>query len=467
MNLRLRLSRVLNKETLQTALQANWALLGVLVGFVLVAVSTGQFTNYDSQLEFQAASGVVKWGLPYMTFGNLLNQPPVGFYIDAFFFRLFGSSYDVGVAVTTAFGVGCVFLVYEIGKLFYGKRTGLFAAAVFGLTPWQVVLSRLFLIDVQSLFFSLLTLLVGIVAVRRGSWKLLLVSGFFFGVAFSTKLFAIFMLIPLALYFLVHTPRKLKLYLVSPVFFVPAYLLSYLWYEIMTGRGLNFILEHDDFSNYNPSGIAPSYFFVGNYLVVTLGALFLIAGALSLLVSFSQRRLFAKFFSFDVICALTIVAVAGVHTWMAVGQNLGAPYVGAIKYDYQFLPLFCLLTASLAKKSRVLLEPTVFRTRKGKLSLVIALSGLVLLLGSMVMNMQVLSTYANQKVIHFYVEGEVKYSFDNAAVPSNPFFSMAVQSLGFVFIELSLLWANRDVLKYAESFFSKVKPQVKKPPNSG
>lgn len=190
------------REALKVVLNKHSSLLGVLFGSVLVSISLGPYYNWDSLLEYAAASGVVKWGLPYITFGNLINEPPFGYYVDAFFFKTFGLSYETGVGVITLFGLGCVFLVYEIGKILYGERTGLLAAALFVLTPWHVVMSRVFLADVQCLFFSLLYLLVGIWAIRKGSLKILFASGVIFGVALLTKLFALFTLIPLSLIYL-------------------------------------------------------------------------------------------------------------------------------------------------------------------------------------------------------------------------------------------------------------------------
>jgi 4-amino-4-deoxy-L-arabinose transferase-like glycosyltransferase len=143
-------------------LSENYPLLGILLGIGLVSISIGPFQNWDTQLEYEAASGVLRWGMPYMTyFGNMINQPPLGFYTEALFFKVFGLSIDMGVALVTLFGLGCTVLVYKIGKVLYGKPTALFAAALFALTPWQITLSRNFLIDVQCLFFSLLCLFVG------------------------------------------------------------------------------------------------------------------------------------------------------------------------------------------------------------------------------------------------------------------------------------------------------------------
>ena len=71
---------------------------------------------------------------------------------------------------------------------------------------------------------------------------------------------------------------------------------------------------------------------------------------LSLLVCLFLRKFFSKFLVFDLICLATIVSVVGVNTFLGAGLNLSFPYNNAIKYDYQSLPFFSLLAASLASK---------------------------------------------------------------------------------------------------------------------
>ena len=191
------LETLVETKNFRSLLGAHYPIIGVLLGALLVAVSTGTYTNWDAQLEYQAASSVVTQGFPYVDNGLMINQPPLGFYMDAPVFYAFGLSYLNGVGVATAFGLGCVLLIYALGTLLYGKRTGLVAAALFGIVPWHVYISRIFLIDNQSLFFSLLFLIVGVLAVRKNSQKLLLAAGVFFAVALLTKLFCVFMLVPL------------------------------------------------------------------------------------------------------------------------------------------------------------------------------------------------------------------------------------------------------------------------------
>jgi 4-amino-4-deoxy-L-arabinose transferase-like glycosyltransferase len=430
---------------LKTVLKTNLPLLGILLGFILMSVAIGQFSNYDSQLEYTAALGVNEWGLPYIEFGHVINQPPLGFYIGALFLRLFGSSYSVAVTVPTLFGAGCIFLLYEIGRVLYDKRTGLFAAAIFASTPWHIVLSRSFLIDAQCLFFSLLYLLVGIYATKKNSAKLLLLSGVFFGVAFLTKAFAVFMLLPLAIYYFYAGPRNLRRTFMGVTFFVPALIFTYLWYEVISTRGFFAAFTHDDF-NFFISGAAPSPFFVVNYLLGALGMFFLAAGAVSLLISFARRKNLGKIFASDLICLATVAAVLGVNMFLVLGKNLVCPYNNPIKYEYQFLPLFCLLAASLLNKLYSL-DFADLRSRRNKLILLVTLFGLVLLVLSMIWNVHVLNDYTTQDEIRFNVEGEMGYSFEHAALNGAPHISWAFQWLGFAIVAFSLLWANKHKLK--------------------
>jgi 4-amino-4-deoxy-L-arabinose transferase-like glycosyltransferase len=177
-----------------------------------------------------------------------MNEPPLGYYIDSAAFRVFGLSLDVGVAVITCFGLGCVLLVYLIGKAWYGKTAGLLAASLFAVTPWQVVFSRSFLIDAQCLFFSLLFLLIGFYAIRKESLGLFMLSGAFLGIAFLTKFYAIFMLFPLAIVYFHKRPKTLRKPLVVVAFFLPLVALLLFWYEGVYHQSILTMFAHDDFN---------------------------------------------------------------------------------------------------------------------------------------------------------------------------------------------------------------------------
>jgi len=437
-----------DKEILKTTLKKHYSLLGILFGSVLVSISLGPYYNWDSLLEYEAASGVIKWGFPYISPGNLINQPPLGYYIDAFFFEIFGLSYETGVCVITLFGLGCVFLVYEIGKIFYGKRTGLVAAALFGLTPWHVVMSRVFLIDTQCLFFSLLCLLVGIWAIQKGSLKILFVSGILFGLSLLTKAFGVYILIPLSLIYIYWRPKDLERVVEGIVlFFLPAFILHYLWYEIISGQGVFIIFHHSDFAHYFPEEIVPSCFFILHYFIENVGAFFLGACILSLLLSLSQRKLFAKVLFSDLVCLVTIICIAGLNTFLVLGRSLWVPYVNPIKYAYQSLPSFCWLAASLTGKCCLLPSRENFKGKQHRLIFSIAVIGLFLLMASMVMNMKILNIFSGWGYFLFKVEGEVGYSFEKLSPIIGANYTGVIQGLAFVSIVLSLFWFNLDKLK--------------------
>lgn len=201
------MTKLLIKNRCKQAAAEAVPILIVLVGAALVAFSLGPYNNWDTQLEFEAASNINRLGLPYVeSFGTSIDQPPLGFYLEAAFLSVFGSSTGTTVTLVTFLGVGCVFAVYLLGRGLYGKNVGLFAAAFFGLNPWHIVLSRSGLIDVQCLLLSLLCLYVGIYAIRRYSNKLTVVSGLLFSAAFLTKFYAVFILIPLLLFFVYSKP---------------------------------------------------------------------------------------------------------------------------------------------------------------------------------------------------------------------------------------------------------------------
>ena len=290
---------LLGKEDFKKLLIEVSPLLIILIGVALVAFSLGPYQSYDTNLEFEAASNVARTGVPYVkAYGAAIDEPPLGFYVEALFLRVFGLSAGTGVALMTLFGLGSVVLMYLLGKELYGKSTGLVAAALFGLNPWQLALSRSFLIDTQCLFLSLLCLFTGVLAVRKGSAKLSLVTGVVFAVAIMTKFYAAFVLIPLLLFYLYSRPKQPKQILSQlAAFSIPALVSATLWYQIYLGQSLLYIFHHNDFADVIPAstGVTSSPFFVTNFLLnYGLGIYLAVAVVFSLLLGFMLRRYFCQ-----------------------------------------------------------------------------------------------------------------------------------------------------------------------------
>jgi 4-amino-4-deoxy-L-arabinose transferase-like glycosyltransferase len=437
----------LDKDNLKKQLAENYPLLAVLVGFMLVSLSIGPYVNGDTAWEYDAATGVLRTGLPLISNGNMMDQPPLGFYIQAVFFKIFGASIQNGTLLVTLLGLGSAVLVYKIGQAAYGKVAGVFAAVLFAFSPWNLILSRSFLIDVPCLFFSLLSLWVGIAAVRRGSIRFFLVAGLLFAAAFSTKLYAAFVLVPLLIYFFYHRPKKPKLLSVWLAgFLAPTVLISYLWYQIVLGQGLSSLLFHTDFTVSGSLLFVPSYFFVGNFLInYGLGWFFLDAALLSLLLHSVRKDLFRSVFVFDAICLVTVLCIVGINTFLGAGLRLKVPYFNAIKYDFQALPFFSLLAASLIGKSSALFRFAQSETGRRRIPLmVVAAVGAFFVVGAVIVNMNYVHMFSTWDYLLFRVEPEVNlgYSLFNPTPIGRFSLPMAIQYMGYAIAASGLLTAG-------------------------
>jgi 4-amino-4-deoxy-L-arabinose transferase-like glycosyltransferase len=423
-------------KSFRSLLDAHYPIIGVLLGALLVAASTGTYTNWDARLEYKAASSVVTQGFPYVTDGLMINQPPLGFYMDAPAFQAFGLSYLNGVGVTTIFGLGCVALIYTLGVLLYGKRTGLVAAALFGIVPWHVYISRIFLIDNQSMFFSLLFLVVGILAICRNSQKLTLTAGVFFAMALLTKLFAVFMLVPMLLIILLQrkeTGFKLSLHNIL-VFILPTLLSQAIWFGGFANQNFFGVYFSSDITH--PVLIAdPNPLFLPIILVKSAGWLLFAAGFFSLALSILYRKVLAKNLWLDAVCLGTIGAVAGLNLLLVFGLHLTVPYVSVFKYNYLALPFYCLLAASLAEKGRLLVASTEWKKKASLVKPALVGAGVVLLFSCMVESMMFLLKWVG--FASFGVDSVTYYPFDVFAAPTDYF--EAFHYAGFVLIVLSLV----------------------------
>ena len=132
--------------------------------------------------------------------------------------------------------------------------------------------------------------------------------------------------------------------------------------------------------------------------------------------------------------------------------NLGlwVPYVDPVKYDYQLLPAFCLLAASLVPKAFLIVKSVPAKAKQRKPILAAAVVGLVLLAGSVLLNLRTLLLLTTQDYLMFRVEGDVGFSFVRLAPNISQQYLVAFQGFGFLLIIISLVWANRDAFSYGE-----------------
>ena len=436
---------------LKQFLSEHYPLLAVLIGFLMVSLSLGPYTNGDTQWEMDAVAGVLNTGLPYAN-GYLMDQPPLGFYIQALWFTAFGVSIGNGAFLVTLFGLGCMALVYGLGRLFYSRTTGFFAALLFAFSPWHLILSRTFLIDVPCLFFTLLSLFVGLVAFKRESFRLFVAAGIVFAVAFNTKLYAVFMLIPLLIFLYQnkrHDLKRLAIWLAA--FALPVLVASTVWYEIVTGSDLHAIFLHTDFSVPITDLANPTPFFATNFLVsYGLGWFFIDALIVSVVFSVWQRHLFRGFRLSDAACVAVIACVISINVFLGAILDLKAPFLNTIKYSYQALPFFSLLAASLVTKSAALLKVNRLNAGlKNPLFAGLAVLGFILVASAVFYNMYFVHMFSTWEYLIFKVDPNINvgYSLFNFQPITADSPLMFLQYLGFALALSGALWVSRNKLQ--------------------
>lgn len=439
------LSMTLTKKTINL-LKEHSALIVILVGVALVAFTVGPFQTLDTQLELDTTRSILRVGYPILpSTGQILNEPPIGFYTAAVVLKIFGLTISNGTNMVTLFGVGCVIMVFFLGKEFYGKLTALFASVSFAFAPWQMILSRAFLIDTQCLFLSLICLYFGVKAIKSNSTKLTLISGIFFAAAILTKLYAAFILLPLLILYFYRHPRSVKRALSQfAVFCAPAIYANLLWYVFILKEDLlSYFLYHNDFRDLNFATVAPSYSFVFNFLVNNgVGILAILALGFSLLIGLQFRKALPKnFLLSDAICFVSMLFIIGINMFLGVTLNLKAPYTSAIKFSYQALPFIALIVGSLAEKSIILIDRTrnSLRLKQGFMLAMIVV-GIFLTFSSMVMNMYSAHHLSTTTYIVFQVQPgqDIGYSFYVDSPAYLGIEQWAAQILGFAFVWIGL-----------------------------
>lgn len=104
-------------------------------------------------------------GIPY------IDHPPMGFWITAVSYKLFGIS-EFTTRLPSAFlGVLTVFLMFEVGRLLSGKKeVGFAASLILGTSVWYVIRVRSGNLDGYFIFFTVLTVYTSIRAQNDFRW---------------------------------------------------------------------------------------------------------------------------------------------------------------------------------------------------------------------------------------------------------------------------------------------------------
>jgi hypothetical protein len=260
------------------------------------------------------------------------------------------------------------------------------------------------------------------------------------------------MLIPLLLIYGNSKPKDPKRILATFLLFaLPAFLIQYLWYVPISGRGLPSILNHDDFWLKLPSGFSPSPFFSLSFFSEALGIFFILGYLFLLSVLVLHRKELSKSMFFDLTFFATVVGVIVFNSYLVFGYNLLIPYVNSVKYDYPILPIFCLLAATAVKNCLIISKNRDTGGKKHELTFYLAVIGLYLMLVSLIFNFLSLNTMLEENWLTFNVPGGLSYLFEKLATVLDSFQLRTFQLIGFLLISLGLLSSNKSKL---QSLFS-------------
>ncbi len=126
---------------------------------------------------------------------------PAYYYLMTPFLWLFKLD-PVGPAVMVAlFGIATVFLIYFVGKKFFDEKAGLFAAALYAVSPVVINYSHSSWNPNVLPFFSLLFIYMLYKAiVSKNSWKYFVFSGFLLGIALQLHYLSLFLGVIAAFY---------------------------------------------------------------------------------------------------------------------------------------------------------------------------------------------------------------------------------------------------------------------------
>ncbi len=237
-------------------------------------------------------------------------------------------------------------------------------------------------------------------------------------------------------------------------------LFSWLWYQVILGKGLQFMFQISDFGDANYSGVTVSPFFAFRFLWnYSLGASFVIAVVFALLLFIPFRKKLQETSRFDLVCSVTVLPIILIDIILGVTLNLKVPYTSAVKYDYQALPFLCLIAASLAGKSATLLKNFKLSSRISKSAVLLIVSVSVILL-SLTISWDIYTAHhlATSNYIVYMVTADqtnVGYSLFNYTPASQYSVLLNFQYLGYAVLLLGLLVLGwRSIIRFFVTSFN-------------
>ncbi len=152
------------------------------------------------EAEFQKTP--LEWwdpNIPSWTKLSFHDHPPLVFWIQHLFMRIFGENTFAFRLPSALLGIFSIYLLYLIGRQLFSQNVGLLAAAIFAVTVNHVFISRVGLQESYVLFFVLLTVYFFLKALQED--KYLILTGLSLGLGLLTK-YTTFIVVPIILTYL-------------------------------------------------------------------------------------------------------------------------------------------------------------------------------------------------------------------------------------------------------------------------
>jgi len=165
------------------------AVLIVLAACILFfRLGNAPLQSWDEAIYAQSAKEMLQSGdylTPHWNGEKFLQKPPLAIWTTAALFRIFGVNETSARATSALAGIGCVVLVFLIGRLFLSDGLAFLAGLVLLLTPHFNFYARQGGMDVPLTFFILLSLFAFLKSQSGSRW--LLLAGIAAGLAVLTK----------------------------------------------------------------------------------------------------------------------------------------------------------------------------------------------------------------------------------------------------------------------------------------
>lgn len=186
-------------------------LAAVLIGLVVRLLSVGSI-GFNSDEAVYAGQAASLSGDPLYTpyFAIFRAHPLLVQFILSVVFK-FGVSDVAARAVSVAFGVAAIPLIYLLGRELFSRRVGILSALVLALLPYHVIVSRQVLLDGPETTLFLLTIYLIARYASTSSARYLYVAGLAAGMTFLAKETAVLLLPVIAAFFLMTPSIRLRL----------------------------------------------------------------------------------------------------------------------------------------------------------------------------------------------------------------------------------------------------------------